>query len=161
MKQSPTLGPLRFNCPSAAVAIAFVAIRAAELALAQAQVATATAAHGQPSFDKVFVQAASMSSSTEIDASKLAVEQSQSADVRSFVAPVADRLYEAYARRKMAMPHGVAGPKKYSVAMVFNSFSKLYGEELDTADIKQVGLAGRQKPRKHFKLRLAVGQTLT
>ena len=48
------------------------------------QAASTTSANDLPSPDKEFVQAASMSSSTEIDASKLAEKQSSDKDVKSF-----------------------------------------------------------------------------
>lgn len=62
---------------------ALMALSAVSVTLAQTQAASITAANDLPSPDKEFVQAASMSSSTEIDASKLASKQSQDADVKA------------------------------------------------------------------------------
>ena len=56
----------------APIAGSLVALTAAGVTFAQTQAASTTAANDLPSPDKEFVQAASMSSSTEIDASKLA-----------------------------------------------------------------------------------------
>lgn len=54
------------------------------LAAAQTQAASTTAANPLAQADKDFVQAASMSSSTEIDAAKLATANSEDKDVKSF-----------------------------------------------------------------------------
>ena len=53
---------------------------------APTQAASTTASNSLPEPDKTFVQAASMSSSTEIDASKLAATRSDDADVKKFAA---------------------------------------------------------------------------
>src|SRR5882757_10338574 len=68
----------------ASIAAALVPLAAAGVTFAQTQAASTTAANDLPSPDKQFVQAASMSSSTEIDASELVAKQSQDADVKSF-----------------------------------------------------------------------------
>ncbi|ALL69099.1 Protein of unknown function (DUF4142) [Paraburkholderia caribensis MBA4] len=52
--------------------------------LAQTQAASTTAANPLSQVDKDFVQAASMSSSTEIDSAKLAQKNSEDKDVKSF-----------------------------------------------------------------------------
>jgi putative membrane protein len=53
-------------------------------ATAQTQAASTTVANPLSPVDRDFVQAASMSSSTEIDASKLASDNSSDKDVKSF-----------------------------------------------------------------------------
>ncbi|CAB3809488.1 hypothetical protein LMG27177_06822 [Paraburkholderia fynbosensis] len=74
---------------------------------AQTQAASTTAANPLPQVDKDFVQAASMSSSTEIDAAKLATNNSSDKDVKSFAHHMMLDHTKLTAQLKMAAPHGV------------------------------------------------------
>jgi predicted outer membrane protein len=125
---------------------------------AQTQAASTTAGNDLPSPDKEFVQAASMSSSTEIDASKLAAKQSQDADVKSFAHHMEIDHMKLAISLKMAAPHGVAVPKDNSDTAILNSPSGLHGKEFDTAYIKQIGLAGHEKAVAAFQTEADSGQ---
>jgi putative membrane protein len=135
----------------ASIAAALVALAAAGVTFAQTQAASTTAANDLPSPDKQFVQAASMSSSTEIDASKLVAKQSQDADVESFAHHMEMDHTKLALSLKMAAPHGVAVPKDNSDMAVLNSLSGLHGKAFDTAYIKQVGLDGHEKAVAAFQ----------
>ncbi len=95
----------------AAISVVVLAFTSSGMAFAQTQAASTTSANDLPSPDKEFVQAASMSSSTEIDASKLAAKQSQDADVKSFAHHMEMDHTKLTVSLKMAAPHGVAVPK--------------------------------------------------
>jgi putative membrane protein len=128
------------------------------VSLAQTQAASTTSANDLPSPDKEFVQAASMSSSTEIDASKLAAKQSQDADVKSFAHHMEMDHTKLTLSLKMAAPHGVTVPKDNSDMTVLDSLRGLHGKEFDTAYIKQVGLAGHEKAVAAFQKEADGGQ---
>ena len=154
----------------APIAAALLALTAAGVTFAQTQAASTTAANDLPSPDKEFVQAASMSSSTEIDASKLAAKQSQDADVKSFAhhmemdhTKLAISLKMAAPHgvavpKDMAAPHGVAVPKDNSDMAVLDALSGLHGKAFDTAYIKQVGLDGHEKAVAAFQTEADGGQ---
>jgi len=142
----------------APIAVALLALTTAGVTLAQTQAASTTAANDLPSPDKKFVQAASMSSSTEIDASKLAAKQSQDPDVKSFARRMEVDHTKLAISLKMAAPHGVVVPKDNSDMTVLNSLSGLHGKEFDTAYIKQVGLTGHEKALAAFQTEADGGQ---
>src|ERR1700709_1702379 len=70
------------------------------------QAASTTAANSLTSPDKEFVQAASMSSSTEVDAAKLAEKQSKDKDVKSFARHMATDHTKLTVKLKVEAPHG-------------------------------------------------------
>jgi predicted outer membrane protein len=142
----------------AAGVVACLSLTASALSLAQTQAASTTAANDLPSPDKEFVQAATMSSSTEIDASKLAAKQSHDADVKSFAHHMEMDHTKLAMSLKMAAPHGVAVPKDNSDESVLDSLKGLQGKEFDTAYIKQVGLAGHEKAVAAFQTEADGGQ---
>ena len=142
----------------APIAAALLALTAAGVTFAQTQAASTTATNDLPSPDKEFVQAASMSSSTEIDASKLVAKQSQDADVKSFAHHMEMDHTKLAISLKMAAPHGVAVPKDNSDMAVLNSLSGLHGKAFDTAYIKQVGLDGHEKAVAAFQTEADGGQ---
>jgi predicted outer membrane protein len=142
----------------APIAAALPAPFAAGVTVAQTQAASTTAANDLPSPDKEFVQAASMSGSTEIGASKLAAKQSQDADVKSFAHHMEMDHTKLAISLKMAAPHGVAVPKDNSDMAVLNSLSGLHGKALGTAYIKQVGLDGHEKAVAAFQTEADGGQ---
>jgi putative membrane protein len=138
----------------APIAAALLALSAAGVTFAQTQAASTAAGNDLPSPDKEFVQAASMSSSTEIDASKLAGKQSQDADVKSFAHHMEIDHTKLAISLKMAAPRGVAVPKDNSDTAVLNSLSGLHGK----AYIKQIGLAGHEKAVAAFQTEADSGQ---
>jgi putative membrane protein len=122
------------------------------------QAASTTSANDLPSPDKEFVQAASMSSSTEIDASKLAEKQSSDKDVKSFAHHMMMDHTKLTVQLKMAAPHGVTVPKDNSDTAVLDSLKGLHGTEFDQAYIKQVGVEGHQKAVEAFTKESEGGQ---
>jgi putative membrane protein len=122
------------------------------------QAASTTDANSLPSPDKELVQAASMSSSTEIDASKLALTQSSDGDVKSFARHMATDHIKLTVQLKLAAPHGVAVPKDNSDTAVLDSLKGLSGTAFDQAYIKQVGLEGHQKAVDAFQKEVDGGQ---
>jgi predicted outer membrane protein len=144
---------------SIVIALALTAFGSVEACLAQTtQAASTTSANQLPNPDKEFVQAASMSSSTEIDAAKMAEAQSEDKDVKSFARHMAIDHTKLTAELKMAAPHGVTVPKDNSDTTVLASLKPLRGKEFDTAYIKQVGLAGHKKAVEVFQTEASSGQ---
>ncbi|HEY2024408.1 DUF4142 domain-containing protein [Paraburkholderia sp.] len=130
----------------------------APVASAQTQAASTTAANPLAGPDKDFVQAASQSSSTEIDASKLATKNSDDKDVKSFAHHMMVDHTKLTLQLKMAAPHGVTVPKDNSDTAVLDSLKNLKGKEFDTAYIQKVGLQGHQEAIAAFKKEIADGQ---
>ncbi|WP_250534049.1 DUF4142 domain-containing protein [Caballeronia sp. AZ10_KS36] len=126
--------------------------------LAQTQAASTTMANELPSPDKEFVQAASKSSSTEIDASKLATKQSQDKDVKNFAHHMMVDHTKLTMQLKMAAPHGIAVPKDNSDTAVLDSLKGLKGKEFDTAYIQKVGVQGHQEAVEAFRKEAEGGQ---
>src|SRR4051812_21826299 len=75
------------------------------IVFAQTQAASTTQANELPAVDKAFVQAATESSSTEIDTAKLATKQSQDKDVKSFAHHMMVDHTKLTVQLKMAAPH--------------------------------------------------------
>ena len=119
---------------------------------AQTEAASTTAANPLPQVDKDFVQAASMSSSTEIDASKLATKNSSDKDVKSFA------HHMMIDHTKLAAPHGVEVPKDNSDTSVLDALKPLKGKEFDQAYIQKVALEGHKKTIAAFEKEIADGQ---
>src|SRR3978361_373615 len=105
---------------------------------AQTQAASTTAANALPQVDKDFVQAASMSSSTEIDAAKLATSNSGDKDVKSFAHHMMLDHRKLTMQLKMAAPHGVEVPKDNSDTTVLDALKPLKNKEFDQAYIRKV-----------------------
>jgi predicted outer membrane protein len=123
----------------------------AQLAQAQTtQAASVTAANDLPQPDKDFVQAATKSSSTEIDAAKLALTRSTDKDVKSFARHMMADHMKLTAQLKTAAPKGVAVPKDNSDIAQLDSLKNLKGAEFDQAYIQQIGLAGHKEALEAF-----------
>jgi predicted outer membrane protein len=114
--------------------------------------------NGLSASDKAFVQAASMSNSTEIDAAKLASQQSQDKHVKEFAHHMSVDHTKLTAQLKKAAPNGVTVPTNNSDTAVLNALSGLHGKEFDTAYIQQVGLDGHQKALDAFQDEAQNGQ---
>jgi putative membrane protein len=125
---------------------------------AQTEAASTTAANALPQVDKDFVQAASQSSSTEIDAGKLAEKNSNDKDVKSFAHHMMVDHTKLTVQLKMAAPHGVAVPKDNSDTSVLDELKPLKGKEFDDAYIKKVGLEGHKTTIAAFEKEIADGQ---
>ena len=127
-------------------------------ATAQTQATSTTAANPLAQVDKDFVQAASMSSSTEIDASKLATSNSSDKDVKSFAHHMILDHTKLTVQLKMAAPHGVAVPKDNSDTTLLDSLRPLKGADFDKAYITKVGLEGHQQAIAAFEKEASDGQ---
>jgi putative membrane protein len=109
------------------------------------QAASTTASNDLPSSDKAFIQAASSASSTEIDASKMAMTQSSDADVKSFARHMIVDHTKLTVQLKMAAPKGVMVPKDNSDTAMLDSLKGLKGKDFDQAYIQKIGLAGHKQ----------------
>ncbi|CAB3806579.1 DUF4142 domain-containing protein [Pararobbsia alpina] len=143
---------------AASLALTAVIAAGSPLVNAQTQAASTTAANKLPAPDKAFVQAASMSSSTEIDAAKLAMKNSQDEDVKSFARHMSIDHTKLTMSLKMAAPHGVAVPKDNSDTEVLDSLKGLKGKAFDDAYIRKVGLEGHTKAVAAFQEEINTGQ---
>lgn len=128
------------------------------LATAQTEAASTTAANPLAEADKAFVQAASMSSSTEIDAAKLAMHNSEDKDVKSFAHHMMLDHTKLTVQLKMAAPHGVTVPKDNSDAEILDSLKGLKGKAFDQAYIAKVGVEGHKQAVAAFEKEIADGQ---
>lgn len=128
------------------------------IAQAQTQAASTTAANPLPAPDRDFVQAASMSSSTEIDAAKLAQKNSNDKDVKSFAHHMMLDHTKLTAQLKMAAPHGVEVPKDNSDTSVLDELKPLKGKEFNDAYIAKIGLKGHEDAVAAFKKEISDGQ---
>ncbi|GJH12829.1 DUF4142 domain-containing protein [Caballeronia novacaledonica] len=125
---------------------------------AQTQAASTTQANDLSPVDKAFVQAASESSSTEIDTAKLATKQSQDEDVKDFAHHMMVDHTKLTVQLKMAAPHGVTVPKDNSDPAVLDALKPLKGKAFDVAYIKTVGVEGHQKAVAAFQKEAQEGQ---
>jgi len=125
---------------------------------AQTQAASTTEANPLSRMDKDFVQAASMSSSTEIDAAKLATSKSTDKDVKSFARHMMVDHTKLTMQLKMAAPHGVEVPKDNSDTSILDTLKQLNGKEFDQAYIQKVGLEGHQSAIAAFEKEISDGQ---
>jgi putative membrane protein len=145
--------------PALATFAAFTLISAAPITvLGQTQAASTTQANDLPAVDKAFVQAASESSSTEIDTAKLASKQSQDKDVKSFAHHMMVDHTKLTMQLKMAAPHGVAVPKDNSDTALIDALRPLKGKEFDVMYIQKVGVEGHQKTVAAFEKEAQEGQ---
>ncbi|SEJ75210.1 DUF4142 domain-containing protein [Paraburkholderia diazotrophica] len=134
------------------------ALAVSPLAAAQTEAASTTSANPLAQADRDFVQAASMSSSTEIDAAKLATKHSQDKDVKSFAHHMMLDHTKLTVQLKMAAPHGVTVPKDNSDTELIGSLSKLNNKAFDKEYITKVGLEGHKEAVAAFEKEIANGQ---
>jgi predicted outer membrane protein len=99
-----------------------------------------------------------MSSSTEIDAAKLAATRSSDKDVKSFARHMMADHTKLTVQLKMAAPHGVTVPKDNSDTAVLDSLKPLKGKAFDALYIQKVGLEGHQKAVSAFQQEASSGQ---
>src|SRR5258706_5237644 len=131
---------------------------ASPLVSAQTQATSTTAANQLAQVDKDFVQAATMSSSTEIDAAKLVQSNSSDKDAKSFARHMMLDHTKLTAQLKMAAPHGVEVPKDNSDTRLLDSLKPLQGKEFDQAYISKVGLEGHRQAIAAFEREALDGQ---
>jgi putative membrane protein len=130
----------------------------APIASAQTQAASTTAANPLSNTDEDFVQAASQSSSTEIEASKLATKNSSDKDVKSFAHHMIIDHTKLAMQLKMALPHGITVPQGNADTAMLDSLKNLKGKDFDTAYIQKVGLQGHREAIAAFKKEISDGQ---
>lgn len=128
------------------------------IAEAQTQAASTTAANPLPEPDRAFVQAASMSSSTEIDAAKLAQKNSNDKNVKSFAHHMMLDHTKLTVELKAAAPHGVQVPKDNSDTSVLDELKPLKGKEFDDTYVAKIGLKGHEDAIAAFKKEISDGQ---
>lgn len=124
----------------------------------QTEAASTTAANPLPPTDRDFVQAASMSSSTEIDAAKLAMQNTKNADVHTFARHMIVDHTKLTAQLKMAAPHGVTVPKDNSDTSILDSLRPLKDQEFDKAYAQKVGVEGHKEALAAFRKEISDGQ---
>lgn len=125
---------------------------------AQTQAAATTAANPLPQPDSEFVQAATKSSSTEIDAAKIAQRNSNDKDVKSFARHLMYDHTKMTVQLKAKAPHDVKVPKDNSDTSLVDSLKPLKGKEFDEAYISKVGLKGHEEAIAAFKKEISDGQ---
>jgi putative membrane protein len=124
----------------------------------QTEAASTTAANPLPQVDRDFIQTASMASSTEIDAAKLAMHNTQNKDVHSFARHMIVDHTKLTAELKMAAPHGVTVPKDNSDTSVLDALRPLKGADFDKAYAQKVGVEGHKDAIAAFQKEIADGQ---
>ncbi|MBT2792775.1 DUF4142 domain-containing protein [Paraburkholderia strydomiana] len=123
------------------------------------EAAAVTQSNPLPSPDREFVQAASMSSSTEIDASKLALSRSSDPDVDGFARQmIADHTKLTLQLKAATAGPPVQAPKDNSDVAVMNLLSPLSGNQFDQQYIKLVGVEGHRKAVDAFSAEANGGQ---
>lgn len=127
------------------------------VATAQAQQASAVGSPDLAAPDQKFVEAATMSNSTEIDASKLAQTHSDDKEVRAYARKMILDHTKLMLQMKMSAPQGVKVPKDDSDMTLVNKLKRLKGKDFDTLYIQQVGLAGHKKTIAAFQDEIANG----
>jgi predicted outer membrane protein len=140
------------------VGIAEAQTQSSAASSAGTEAASTTAANPLPQPDRDFVQAASMSSSTEIDAAKLAQKNTKDKDVKSFAHHMMLDHTKMTVELKAAAPHGVEVPKDNSDTSVLDDLKPLKGKEFDDAYIAKIGLKGHEDAIAAFKKEISDGQ---
>ncbi len=129
------------------------------MAVAQVtEAASTTAANDLPAPDKAFVQAATMSNSTEIDASKLAMDNSFDSAVKSFARRMLVDHMKLTAAMKMATPHGDAAPVDNSDTALISQLKAVKGKDFDTLYIQKIALQGHKDAIAAFEAEIQNGQ---
>lgn len=142
---------------AASVALAVLAPFSAQSAFAQASSAEVGSPQLSPA-DQKFVEAATMSSSTEIDTGKLAQKASDDKDVRKFARHMIMDHTKLTLQLKMAAPKGVKVPKDNTDPAIMSALQNLKGKEFDQAYVKQVGVEAHQKTVEAFRDEIQNGQ---
>ena len=140
------------------LALACCALLIPGLGNAQTEAASTTSANPLPEPDRNFVQAATKSSSTEIDAGKLAQSHSNDKDVKSFARHMMYDHTKMTVQLKAAAPHDVTAPKDNSDTELLDSLRGLKGKEFDRAYISKLGVKGHEEAVAAFKKEIESGQ---
>lgn len=125
---------------------------------AQSEAASTTAANPLTGVDRDFVQAATMSSSTEIDGAKLAHKNTTNPDVRSFARHMIADHMRLTMQLKAVAPHGVVVPKNNSDTALLDSLKPLNGKEFDRAYVQKLGIEAHRQTIAAFEKEAVEGQ---
>lgn len=140
------------------VALSFILPVAAVHAQQATEAASTTAANNLAPADKAFVQAASMANSTEIDASKLAMDKSFDNDVKLFARRMIADHSKLMLQLKMSAPHDVAAPKDNSDVALMDQLKGLQGQAFDKVYIQKIGVEGHRQAVHAFETEASSGQ---
>jgi putative membrane protein len=99
-----------------------------------------------------------MSSSTEIDAAKLAQKNAKDKDVKSFAHHMMRDHEKLTVHLKIAASHGVTVPKDNSDTSVLDLLRALKGKAFDEAYIQNPGLEGHKQATVALQKEIADGQ---
>ncbi|WP_133645762.1 DUF4142 domain-containing protein [Paraburkholderia flava] len=149
-----TLATLTVAAAAGMLPLPFVA----SSAFAQTDAASTTSANALPDADRQFVQTASAAGSTEIDAAKLALHQSNDADVKSFARHMIVDHTKLAAQLKMAAPHGVSIPKDNADQQALDALKPLKGKDFDTAYVQKLAVQGHKDAVAVFQDEASNGQ---
>jgi putative membrane protein len=122
------------------------------------QAASTTMANKLPRVDKQFVQAATMSNSTEIDAAKVARSRSKDDDVISFAQHMTVDHAELTAELQIAAPHGIKAPKDNSDMALLDHLNHTVPAEFDRFYVEKIGIEGHKTAIAAFQKEIAHGQ---
>ncbi|APR35822.1 DUF4142 domain-containing protein [Paraburkholderia sp. SOS3] len=107
--------------------------------------------------DRQFVHTAAVAGTTEIDAAKLAMRQSNDKSVKAFAARMIADHTKLSLQLKAAVPHGVDVPKEADTSAL-DSIRSLKGAEFDSAYISKFGLQGHKDAIAAFQDEAQNGQ---
>jgi putative membrane protein len=100
--------------------------------------------------DQKFVQTAATAGTTEIDAAKLALHQSNDKDVKAFASHMIADHTKLAVQLKMAVPRGTTMPKGPDEAAL-DSLKPLKGADFDSAYISKLGVQGHKDALAAFQ----------
>jgi putative membrane protein len=122
------------------------------------QAASTTMANKLPRVDRQFVQAATMSNSTEIDAAKIARSRSKDDDVVSFAQHMTVDHAELTAALQIAAPHGIKTPKDNSDMALLDRLNHADPTDFDRLYVEQIGVEGHKTAIAAFQQEISHGQ---
>ncbi|MEQ5844386.1 DUF4142 domain-containing protein (plasmid) [Paraburkholderia acidicola] len=143
---------------AAAAACALQSLLFVPPANAQTEAASSTATNSLPDADGKFVQAASMAGSTEIDAAKLTMHQSDDKDVKSFARHMIMDHTKLALQLKKAAPRSVTVSKDNPDTQLLDSLKPLKGTNFDAAYVQKVGVQGHKDAIAVFQDEIENGQ---
>jgi putative membrane protein len=107
--------------------------------------------------DRQFVKTAAVAGTTEIDAAKLAMRQSNDKSVKAFATHMIADHTKLAMQLKAAVPHGVEVPKEADTSAL-DSIRSLKGADFDSAYIARFGVQGHKDAIAAFQDEAQNGQ---
>jgi len=107
--------------------------------------------------DRQFVKTAAVAGTTEIDAAKLAMRQSNDKNVKAFATHMIADHTKLAMQLKAAVPHGVDVPKDADTSAL-DSIRSLKGADFDSAYISKFGVQGHKDAIAAFQDEAQNGQ---